>query len=179
MTNETLALSVRDLIREVPDFPKTGINFYDITPVLQNGEVFMSIVQFLVARYKGKRPDAVVAIEARGFIFGAPLASALGAPFVPVRKAGKLPSQTESSSYALEYGEDSLEIHSDALENAKKVLVVDDLLATGGTAGSTGSLVKKLGGNVMEYCFIIELLNLSGREKLSPTPVFSLLQYQE
>jgi adenine phosphoribosyltransferase len=179
MTEESLAHSVKNLIREVPDFPKQGINFYDITPVLQNGKAFMSIVQFLVKRYESKKPDVILAIEARGFIFGAPLASALGVSFVPVRKAGKLPSETETSSYALEYGEDSLEIHTDALEGCERVLVIDDLLATGGTAASTGSLVRKLGGNVLEYCFIIELIALGGREKLAPSQVFSLLQYAE
>jgi len=175
----TLSDSIKDLIREIPDFPKKGINFYDITPVLQNGETFMSLVQFLVDRYKGKSFDAVVAIEARGFIFGAPLASALGISFVPVRKAGKLPSNTESENYSLEYGEDSLEIHTDSLEGAKKVLVIDDLLATGGTAESTCNLIKKIGCEVAECCFIIELTSLAGRAKLEPTPVFSLIQYAE
>ena len=178
MKNQSsIEASIKNLIREVPDFPNPGINFYDITPVLQNGEVFMSLIQFIVDRYKDKSFDAVVAIEARGFIFGAPLASALGISFVPVRKAGKLPSKTESHAYALEYGEDCLEIHTDALENAKKVLIIDDLLATGGTAKSTCELIKKIGSQVAECCFIIELNSLEGRKKLAPVSVFSLLQY--
>jgi adenine phosphoribosyltransferase len=174
--NANLTSSIKNLIREVPDFPKPGINFYDITPVLQNADTFISIVNFLVKRYENIKPDVIVAIEARGFIFGAPIAAALGASFVPVRKHGKLPSDVESASYSLEYGEDALEIHCDAIENAHKVLVVDDLLATGGTAKSTCDLIERLGGHVLECCFIIELLELKGREKFD-VPCFSLIQY--
>jgi adenine phosphoribosyltransferase len=164
-------------IRDVPDFPKPGILFKDITPLLAAPKGLATVVEALAARYAGKGVDRVVAMESRGFIFGAPLAMRLGAGFVPVRKPGKLPYKTERVTYALEYGTDALEMHVDAIDKGQRVLIVDDLLATGGTAGAVAELVRRAGGEVIELAFVIELDFLKGRERLAPAPVHALLHY--
>src|SRR3989344_6961680 len=164
-------------IRDVPDFPKKGILFKDITTLLTRGELFKKVIDELGAHFKDKKIDKIVGIESRGFIFGSALAYKLGAGLVPVRKKGKLPYKTVTASYQLEYGTDTLEMHEDALEGAKHVLVVDDLLATGGTAKATAELVEKVGGKIAGYAFLIELLFLKGRDKLKQYDVHSLIQY--
>lgn len=164
-------------VRDIPDFPKPGILFRDITPLLASPQALRETVESLCRRYEGKKIATVAGIESRGFVFASPVAYRLGAGLVPLRKPGKLPYETLRESYALEYGEASLEIHKDAVKSGDRVLVVDDLLATGGTAAAAVSLVKKLGGEVVEICFVIELKGLKGREKLSGSPVFSLLSY--
>jgi adenine phosphoribosyltransferase len=166
-------------IRSVPDFPVEGILFYDITTMLKNPEAFKESVDQLVNYYQETKVDIVIGVESRGFIFGAPLAYKLGAGFVPVRKPGKLPAEKLTESYELEYGTNTLEIHKDAIEQGQKVLVVDDLLATGGTAKATCNLVEKLGGQVVGVAFVIELNFLKGREQLKGYDVFSLLSYDE
>lgn len=166
-------------IRSVPDFPIAGILFYDITTLLKDPAALKESIDRLTSRYEGTGVDAVVGIESRGFIFGIPIAYNLGVGFVPVRKPGKLPADTIAESYALEYGANTLEIHRDAIEKNQHVLVVDDLLATGGTAKATCNLVEKLGGKVLGLAFAIELTFLKGREKLNGYNVFSLLQYDE
>lgn len=164
-------------IRNVPDFPKKGILFKDITTLCKEPALFQRMVDLLGHRYVGKRIDLVIGIEARGFIVGSALAYKLGAGIVLVRKPGKLPHLTHRASYALEYGEDSLEIHRDAIQKGQRVIVADDLLATGGTAKAVVDLVNKMGGEIVECSFIVELNDLNGREKLKPCPVFSLIQY--
>ena len=164
-------------VRDIPDFPTKGILFRDITPLLQNGPVFRQVIQALAARHQGQRPDAVVAIESRGLIVGAALAYELGVGVVPVRKKGKLPHQTYSATYTLEYGQDTLEIHQDALKRGERVLLVDDLLATGGTMEATVALIEQCGGRIVELAFLIELAALKGRARLAPHPVISLIQY--
>lgn len=166
-------------IRSVPDFPIEGILFYDITTLLKNPAALKESIDRLTARYQNAGVDRVVGIESRGFIFGIPLAYNLGVGFVPVRKPGKLPAATVAQSYALEYGSNTLEIHVDAVEKGQKILIVDDLLATGGTAKATCNLVEKLGGQVLGLAFAIELTFLKGRENLKGYDVFSLLQYDE
>ena len=166
-------------IRSVPDFPVEGILFYDITTMLKNPEAFRESIDQLVIYYQETEVDVVVGVESRGFIFGAPLAYKLGVGFVPVRKPGKLPAEKLAESYELEYGTNTLEIHKDAIEQGQKVLVVDDLLATGGTAKATCNLVEKLGGQVVGVAFVIELNFLKGREQLKGYDVFSLLSYDE
>lgn len=168
---------VRERVRVVPDFPKPGILFRDITPVLADPKAFHMVIDALVERFIGQRVDAVVAIESRGFIFGAPLASRLNTRFVPARKPGKLPAATVKVEYALEYGQASLEIHKDALSAGEQVVVLDDLLATGGTANAAGELVLSQGAEVLAYAFVIELGALGGRSKLEPSPVVSLIQF--
>ncbi len=168
---------VKARIREVPDFPKPGILFYDITPVLGDPEAFERIIDVLVEHHSGKGIEAVVGMESRGFIFGAPLALRMGLPFVPVRKVGKLPADTEKVSYSLEYGEATIEIHRDALAPGQKVLVVDDLLATGGTAVATLELIGRLGAEVAAIAFVIELDFLDGRSKLPADKIDSLIHY--
>lgn len=170
---------IRQSIRQVPDFPKAGINFYDITTALKDGDLFKAIIEALCERYQHKKFDSVVGMESRGFIFGAPLAVALGTAFVPIRKPGKLPADTESATFLTEYSSESLEIHRDALSDGNKVLVVDDLLATGGTAKGTVDLIHKLGATIVECAFIIELSFLAGREKLKDIPVASLVKYDK
>jgi adenine phosphoribosyltransferase len=165
-------------IRDVPDFPKPGIIFKDITPLLQNHEAFDSTIKTLVERYSSKKIDAVAGIESRGFLFGAPLAHQLGAGFIPVRKKGKLPYKTVDISYDLEYGSATIEMHTDAVKKGQRVLVVDDLLATGGTAGAACELVKKQGGEVVECAFVVELAFLGGRDKIKGIPVHSLISYE-
>ncbi|MBI5545654.1 MAG: adenine phosphoribosyltransferase [Deltaproteobacteria bacterium] len=168
---------VRSLIRDVPDFPKPGIVFKDITPVLSHPKALREVVDGMAERYRGRGVDKVVAIESRGFLFGAPLAYALGAGLTIVRKPGKLPWKCVREEYALEYGKDSLEMHVDAVAPGNKVLVIDDLLATGGTAEAVGRLVARQGATVAEYAFVVELSFLSGRKRLGESSVYSLIQY--
>jgi adenine phosphoribosyltransferase len=169
--------ALKSRIRHVPDFPKPGILFYDVTTLLRDPEGFRLAVDSLARPYKGKPIDVVVGIESRGFILGSAVADRIGAGFVPVRKLGKLPSATVRASYALEYGNDSLEMHKDAVERGQRVLIVDDLLATGGTAKATVDLVKQLGGIVVGVAFLIELVALGGRSRLAGEQVMAVLQY--
>lgn len=173
------AEDLKKLIRTVPDFPKPGILFYDITTLLKDAAGFQNLMSQLASHAREKRPDLVLGVEARGFVFGAVLASRLGTGFVVVRKPGKLPAKTVGVTYDLEYGQDTLEVHQDAIQPGQRVLVVDDLLATGGTAGATCQLVERLGGVVAGLAFVIELTFLKGRDKLSGYDVFSLLQYEK
>lgn len=168
---------LRRVIRDIPNFPKPGIVFKDITPLLGNGQLFKQTIDLLADRYRSHRVDTVLGIESRGFIIGAALAYRLGAGFCIVRKPGKLPYETHRTTYELEYGSDALEVHRDALLPQARVLIVDDLIATGGTAAAATALVSKLEGEVVECAFVIELSFLNGREKLKPYPVFSLIQY--
>ena len=168
---------LKRLIREVPDWPKPGIVFYDITTLLKDPDGFRRLIDALSAHYQEKGVAVVAGIEARGFIFAPALAYRLGAGFVPVRKPKKLPWRTARVTYQLEYGEDSLEIHKDAIQPAERVLVCDDLLATGGTASATVELVRSLGAEVVGVAFAVELNFLQGRSKLSGLDVFSLIQY--
>jgi adenine phosphoribosyltransferase len=169
---------LKTLIREVPDFPKPGINFYDITTLLKHPEGLRRTVDALAAQFEGTKVDTVIGIEARGFIFAPALAYHMGAGFVPVRKPRKLPAETASVSYDLEYGQDTLEIHRDAVGKGCKVLIADDLLATGGTAKAVTSLVEQLGGEVAGLVFVVELEFLPGRKKLEAYDVRSLIKYQ-
>ena len=168
---------LKQLIREVPDFPKPGINFFDITTLLKDRDGFRDTIDLLGDHYTGQSIDVVVGIEARGYFFAPAMALALGAGFVPVRKPKKLPHTVKSIEYALEYGTDMLEIHADAIEPGQKVLIVDDVLATGGTASAVTRLIEMLGGRVAGLAFVIELSFLNGRSKLANQDVFSLLQY--
>jgi adenine phosphoribosyltransferase len=168
---------IRQAIRDIRDFPKPGIIFKDITPLLANGPLFAKTIDLIAARHNGQKIDTVLGIESRGFIIGAALAYRLGAGFSVVRKPGKLPYETHSASYALEYGVDTLEIHIDAISRGARVIIADDLIATGGTAAATAELVTKLGGTVVECAFVIELSFLKGREKLRPYAVYSILRY--
>jgi adenine phosphoribosyltransferase len=168
---------LRSAIRDIPDFPKEGIIFKDITPVLQDGELFRSTIDIFAERYGDKEIAKVVGTEARGFLFAAPLADRMGCGVVPVRKPGKLPYRTEKASYTLEYGEDSVEMHKDAISRGENVLVIDDLLATGGTMSATLDLVERLGGNIVEVAFLIELEFLNGRERLPGREIFSILTF--
>ncbi len=169
---------LKKLIREVPDFPKAGINFYDITTLLKHPAGLRQTVDALAAQFEGMKVDTVIGIEARGFIFAPALAYHLGAGFVPVRKPRKLPAECASISYDLEYGQDTLEIHRDAIGQGHRVLIADDLLATGGTAKAVVDLVTGLGGEVAGLVFVIELEFLPGREKLAGYDVRSLIKYQ-
>ena len=169
---------LKQMIREIPDFPKPGILFYDITTLLKDAAGFRAVIDRLTEHFQGKKVDAVLGIEARGFIFGPALAYHIGAGFVPVRKPKKLPAEVETWSYDLEYGQDTLEIHKDAIGEGHNVIIADDLLATGGTAEAVVRLVEKLGGNVAGLAFVVELEFLSGRNKLAGYDVFSLLKYQ-
>jgi adenine phosphoribosyltransferase len=164
-------------IRHVPDFPKAGILFYDVTTLLRDPQGLHVTIDALSIPFEGRGIDLVVGIESRGFILGSAVADRIGAGFVPVRKVGKLPSATIQASYSLEYGSDSLEMHNDAVEPGQRVLIVDDLLATGGTAAAAVSLVRQLGGEVEGAAFLIELLALNGRAKLPGEQVTSILQY--
>jgi adenine phosphoribosyltransferase len=168
---------LKNLIREVPDFPKKGILFYDITTLLKDKLGFATLIDALSENYIGKEIDLVLGMEARGFIFGPALSYRLNAGFVPVRKPGKLPAETVKISYELEYGSNALEIHKDAIVKGQRVLIVDDLLATGGTAAATAELVRNLGGEIAGLAFVVELDFLKGREKLASYDVFSLLHY--
>lgn len=168
---------IQALIREIPDFPLPGILFYDVTPVLKDPAGFKAAIDLFVDRFREERIDVVVGIESRGYIFGCPLAYELGAGFVPVRKPGKLPGTKFSEEYALEYGTNTLEIHDDAVGRGQRVLVVDDLLATGGTAAATGRLLERLGADVVGYAFLIELGFLNGRKALGEHAITSFLVY--
>lgn len=168
---------MKRLIREVPDFPKPGINFYDITTLLKDSAGLKSVIGNLEERYRSTPCDLVLGIEARGFIFAPAVAYALGKGFVPVRKPKKLPAATVKMEYALEYGTDTLEIHADAIQPGQRVLIVDDVLATGGTAAAVAKLVEKLGGTVASLGFVIELDFLAGREKLPGYDIHSLIHY--
>jgi adenine phosphoribosyltransferase len=171
-------LDIKDSIRSIPDFPKPGILFRDITTLLNDPAAFSHVINRLTERLKKKEIDVIVAIEARGFIIGAPLAYNLKASFVPVRKKGKLPSSTVSAKYDLEYGSEVVEMHKDAIQPGQKIVIIDDLLATGGTARAVSELVEKLRGRIVELDFIIELEPLKGREKLN-YDVYSMISYSE
>lgn len=170
-------MDLKQHIRHVPDFPKPGILFYDITTLLRHPYGLKTAIEQLSMPYVDARIDAVVGIESRGFILGAAVAERIGAGFIPVRKPGKLPAKAIKEIYDLEYGKDALEIHADAVERGQRVLIVDDVLATGGTAAATAQLVKKLGGELHGLAFLIELLALNGKSKLAGENVFSVLQY--
>jgi len=169
--------SLKSKIRSVPDFPKAGINFFDITTLLRDKDGFRLTIEALAKPFEGENIDVVVGVESRGFILGGAVADRLGTGFAPVRKKGKLPSETVQETYDLEYGTDCLEIHSDAVEKGQKVLIVDDVLATGGTAAATIKLIRRLGGDVRSLAFLIELEFLNGRAKLGTEKVFSVLKY--
>jgi len=171
-------MDLKERIRIIEDFPKKGISFKDITTVLKDGEAFKDVIDKIVEIVKDKEIDLVVGPEARGFVLGAPVAYALGVGFVPVRKPGKLPADTLKYEYSLEYGNDALEIHKDAIEPGQRVLIVDDLLATGGTISAVAKLVEELGGVVASMGFVLELTGLNGRKKLEGYDVFSLVQYE-
>ena len=170
-------MKLEELIRDVPDFPKPGIIFKDITPLLNDPEGFRTSVVRLAEHFKSLEPEVIVAVESRGFIFGAAVALQLGCRFVPVRKPGKLPYRTISEEYQLEYGTDQLAMHIDAIQKGQKVVIIDDLLATGGTVAATTKLIKKLKGNIAGIGFVIELDFLKGRDKLAGFPIFSLIHY--
>jgi adenine phosphoribosyltransferase len=169
---------LKSIIREVPDFPKPGINFYDITTLLKDPEGFRQVIDGLASQFKDERVDTVIGIEARGFIFAPAMAYQLGAGFVPARKPGKLPSECATVSYDLEYGQDALQMHRDAVGAGHRVVIADDLLATGGTASAVVRLVEQLGGEVVGLAFVVELEFLPGREKLAGYDVRSLIKYQ-
>jgi adenine phosphoribosyltransferase len=170
-------MDLKQHIRHVPDFPKTGILFYDITTLLRDREGFGITVNMLSMPYEQQGIDVVVGIESRGFILGAAVAHRIGAGFVPIRKPGKLPAKALKETYDLEYGKDALEIHEDAIERGQRILIVDDVLATGGTASAAAKMVKTLGGELHGLAFLIELIGLNGKAKLAGENVFSVLQY--
>ncbi|MDA8235955.1 MAG: adenine phosphoribosyltransferase [Clostridia bacterium] len=170
-------MDFKERLREIPDWPKEGINFIDITTLVKDGQVFKKAIADMAAPFRGQGIDLVVGPEARGFLIGAPLAYELGAGFVPLRKPGKLPAETAQVQYQLEYGSDSLEIHQDAIKPGQKVIIADDLLATGGTIAGTVKLVEELGGKILGISFLVELTFLNGKGKLGGHPVYSLVQY--
>ncbi|MFH7243987.1 MAG: adenine phosphoribosyltransferase [Spirulina sp.] len=170
-------MDLKSHVRDIPDFPKPGILFRDITPLLSNPEALQYSIDAFAEQVSNYQPDYIVGIESRGFIFGMPLAYKLGVGFAPVRKPGKLPAAVHSASYDLEYGSDSLELHQDAFPTGSRILVVDDLIATGGTAAATYDLVEKVGSTVVGFGFVIELLALEGRAKLPDIPITTLMQY--
>jgi adenine phosphoribosyltransferase len=170
-------MDLKQHIRHVPDFPKAGILFYDITTLLRDPVGFKAAVEMLATPYAGQDIHAVIGIESRGFILGGAVAQHIGAGFIPIRKPGKLPAKALKESYDLEYGTDALEIHEDAVEPGQRVLIVDDVLATGGTAAAAAQLVRKLGGELHGMAFLIELLFLNGKSRLRDEHVFSVLQY--
>ena len=174
---ETQNHELQSYIRNVPDFPKKGIVFRDITTLVKDKKAFQKSIDLFYQRYKSERIDKVISIEARGFIFGSALAYRLGAGFVPVRKPKKLPAATLREEYQLEYGTDALEIHTDAITKGERVLILDDLLATGGTISAACNLVKKLGGEIVGLAFLVELSFLEGREKLHGYDIFSIVSY--
>jgi adenine phosphoribosyltransferase len=177
MSVASTPIDLKKFIRDIPDFPKPGILFRDITPLLSSPEAFRETIRQLAEPYRGQPIDAIVAAEARGFIFAAPMAVELGTGFVPVRKPGKLPFDRHSFNYSLEYGNDTLEMHVDGVRAGQNVLVVDDLLATGGTVAACCNLLAKSGAHIVGCAFAIELVGLGGREVIGPHPVFSLLKY--
>ena len=168
---------VRAAIRDVPDFPKRGIVFKDITPVLSEPVLFRASIDLFLERCRGLKIDKIVGIDARGFLFGSAVAYELGLGFVPIRKRGKLPYRTETAKYSLEYGEAEMEMHVDAISAGERIVLVDDLLATGGTSAAAAVLIRKAGGHLLEAQFLIELESLHGRKRLQPTPVTSFLKY--
>ncbi|WP_298846130.1 adenine phosphoribosyltransferase [Clostridium sp.] len=170
-------MDLKNSIRVIDDFPKKGISFKDITTILQDGEVLRQTIDAIAKYLKDKKVDVIVGPEARGFLFGVPVAYALGAGFVPVRKPGKLPYETLQIEYELEYGTDKLEIHKDAIKPGQRVAIVDDLLATGGTVAAVTKLIEQMGGNVISLNFVIELTDLNGKEKLKDYDIMSLVKY--
>jgi adenine phosphoribosyltransferase len=174
---EQALTSLRQLIRDIPDFPKKGIIFKDITPLLQDPNGLQEITELISEQYKDKNIDLITGAEARGFIIGAAVALKLGVGFIPIRKPGKLPYETASITYQLEYGTDTLEMHKDAIKPGQNILMVDDLLATGGTMAACCKLVESMGGNVVSCAFIVELSFLNGRKALNGFDIFSLIQY--
>ena len=173
-----LVSDLKKTIREIPDFPKPGINFYDVSTLFREATAFHSAVERMVGRFRGQSIDALAGIEARGFVLASAMAYELGVGLVLVRKAGKLPGKTEEESYELEYGQASIEIHRDAVEPGQRIAIVDDLLATGGTAAAAGRLVERLGGRFEGYAFMVELGFLDGRQALGESNVFSLINYE-
>ena len=170
-------MDLKQHIRHVPDFPKAGILFYDITTLLRDPQGFQATIDLLSTPYQGQGIDAVVGIESRGFILGGAVAQRIGAGFIPIRKPGKLPAKALKETYALEYGTDALEMHEDAVARGQRILIVDDVLATGGTAAAAAQLVKRLGGALHGLAFLIELLALDGKARLGGEKVYSVLQY--
>jgi len=168
---------LRNAVRDVPNFPKHGIVFKDITPILVDAELFNKSIEVFLDRCRGKTIDKIVGIDARGFLFGSAVAYALNVGFVPIRKKGKLPFKTENASYSLEYGDAEMEMHVDSVNRGERIVLIDDLLATGGTSAAAAALISKVGGELLEAQFLIELEFLHGREKLAPTPVISFLKY--
>jgi adenine phosphoribosyltransferase len=168
---------LRDAVRDVPDFPKKGIVFKDITPLLSDSGLFRASIDLFLERCRGREVDKIVGIDARGFVFGSAVAYELGTGFVPIRKRGKLPYRTDTAKYSLEYGEAEMEMHTDAIRKGERVVLVDDLLATGGTSAAAAILIRKAGGRLLEAQFLIELEFLKGRKRLEPTPVTSFLTY--
>ena len=168
---------LRNGVRDVPDFPKKGIIFKDITPILKDGGLFRNSIDLFVEQCQGRKIDKIVGIDARGFLFGSAVAYKLGIGFVPLRKKGRLPYRTESAKYSLEYGEAEMELHIDAIVPGEQIVLIDDLLATGGTSASAATLIKKVGGELVAAIFLIELEFLNGRKKLERTPVVSFLKY--
>ncbi len=168
---------VRAAVRDVPDFPKRGIVFKDITPVLSDPVLFRASIDLFLERCRGLKIDKIVGIDARGFLFGSAVAYELGLGFVPIRKRGKLPYRTETAKYSLEYGEAEMEMHVDAMSAGERIVLVDDLLATGGTSAAAAVLIRKAGGHLLEAQFLIELESLHGRKRLQPTPVTAFLKY--
>jgi len=171
-------IDLKKTIRTVPNWPKKGVMFRDITTLLKNGAAFKQTCDELYERYKDEKIDVVAGIESRGFIFGSVLAYKLGVGFIPIRKPGKLPAETISEEYKLEYGTDKIEIHKDAIKRGQKVLIIDDLIATGGTVSSAVKLVERLGGIVAECAFIIDLPDLKGKEKLTKYKIFTMLEFE-
>ncbi|MBN2190752.1 MAG: adenine phosphoribosyltransferase [Candidatus Aureabacteria bacterium] len=169
--------NLKKAIRDIPDFPKDGIIFKDITPLLADGELFRQAIDIMYRKFKNEEIDKVAAIESRGFIFGSALANRLGAGFIPIRKKGKLPHTTINADYALEYGTSSVEIHSDAVSKGERILLVDDLLATGGTMKASAELIEKLEGEIVGICFLINLTFLKGIEKLTKYKIYSLIEF--
>ena len=171
-------MDLKETIRSLPDWPIKGVIFRDLTTLMQNPDAFRESCDILFERYKDMGIDKIVGIDARGFVFGAVLAYKLGIGFVPVRKKGKLPCKTIQETYSLEYGEDTLEIHEDAVEKGEKVIIVDDLIATGGTIGATVKLVKKLGADIIECAFVVELPELKGRDQIQGCKVFAITEFE-
>jgi adenine phosphoribosyltransferase len=168
---------LRAAVRDVPDFPKKGIVFKDITPVLSDPELFRASIDLFLERCRGREIDKIVGIDARGFLFGSAVAYELGLGFVPIRKRGKLPYRTDTAKYSLEYGEAEMEMHTDAVRKGERVVLVDDLLATGGTSAAAAALIRNAGADLVEAQFLIELEFLEGRKRLEPTPVTAFLKY--
>ncbi len=170
-------MDLKNYIRTIPDFPKKGIQFRDITTLISNPDAFSGTIDIFHEHYKTRRIDVIAGIESRGFIFGGALADRLGVGFIPIRKKGKLPGNIISESYNLEYGTDTLEIHDDAIKKGQQVLLLDDLIATGGSLKAAGNLIKRLGGEIIEAAVVIELVDLGGKEKIKPLELYSLVQY--